>query len=489
MTDRLHSLLALLDSDDVRERIRAMIDELGGIDSLDADQLVADVNARLHGIAQSLRDVCFEDDTTEAMTMLPWIWLELRFEWMRYNLQMQYQTMLQGIASPLLMARGAALSYVLEAVELHLDAESAFLVQKIAADPSGAARGAIERTDRLFALMAAAGAGGREAVESLLVAQDQIARHTDSLPVRQEMSKAISSVIEKVGGALRVSVIDFAHALEGRIIRHLGNAPVRVTLSQESPDYDLQIPSAVANALLEASGEWMSAIGASSLRTSAEERIAAGRPAHVTLRASLRRDGDRVELTLIDDADGIVDYMPNWRAWPIRDLRLDLEQRAGEGSVMTFRCDVASVTEYIMLRVGGSDDDAVVGVPMRIVGHIEQRDASALALQGDRLICRQHGGTVRLLDLGQLMFADPVDSADATYVHVRPDGESGETFALRVRGVEGICRGSVKSMPGMLADAPLRGFVQADRRIVGVVDFDRLLGREDQQSRWHRRVA
>lgn len=489
MTDRLPALLDLLDSADVRDRIRMMIEDLGGVSDTDAEAIVEHTDARLHGIAESLRDVCFDDDTSEAHNMLPWIWLELRFEWMRYNLQMQYQTILLGTANPALMARGAALSYLLEAVELHLDAESAFLVQKIAADPAGAARGAIERTDRLFSLMASASAGGRDAVESLLVAQDQIARHTDSQPVRQEMSKAISAVIEKVGGALRVSVVDFAHAFEGVLIRQLGQAPVRVALSQESPDYNLTIPSAVANALLKASAEWMDAIAHSSLHQSAQARMDAGLPAHVTLRVSLKRTGDRVELTLADDADGTVDYHPNWRAWPIRDLKLQLSQIPGTGSTMTFRCDVASVTEYLMLRVGLNELDAVVGIPMRLVGHIERRDQSAIALQGERLISRQHGGTLRLIDLGDSLFHAPIAPDEATYVHVRPDGDEGEVLALRVRGVEGVCRGSLKSMPALLEDAPLRGFVQADRRIVGIVDFDRLLERDDDAQRWTLMVA
>lgn len=489
MPDRLPALLELLDSPDVRQRIQAMIEELGGIEPPDAAELVATMDRRLHGIAESLRDVCFDDDTSEATNMLPWIWLELRFEWMRYNLQMQYQTILQGIAHPLLMARGAALSFILEAVEHHLDAESVFLVQKIAADPAGAARGAIERTDRLFALMAAASAGGRDAVETLLTAQDQIARHTDSQPVRQEMSKAISTVIEKVGGALRVSVVDFTHALEGTLIRHLGQARVRVALSQESPDYNLNIPSAVANALLKAAGEWMDAMAATSLHMGADERIANGRPAHVTLRVALRRTGDRVELEMKDDADGTVTYHPNWRVWPIRDLKLQLTQQPGEGSTMVFRCDVASVTEYLMLRVGVSDTDAVIGVPMRLVGHIEQRDRSALAMQGERLISRQHGGTMRLIDLGDAMFGAAIDASEATYVHIRPDGDEGESVALRVIAVDGVCRGSIKAMPDMLAEAPLRGFVQADRRIVGIIDLDRLLGREDDEARWERMAA
>lgn len=489
MSDHLPALLELLDSADVRDRIRLMIEQLGGVSDTDAEAIVEHTDARLHGIAESLRDVCFDDDTTEAHNMLPWIWLELRFEWMRYNLQMQYQTILLGTANPALMARGAALSYLLEAVELHLDAESAFLVQKIAADPAGAARGAIERTDRLFSLMASASAGGRDAVESLLIAQDQIARHTDSQPVRQEMSKAISAVIEKVGSALRVSVVDFSHAFEGVLIRELGQAPVRVALSQESPDYNLVIPSAVANALLKASAEWMVAIGNSSLQRSAQERMAAGLPAHVTLRVSLKRVGDRVELILSDDADGTVDYHPNWRAWPIRDLKLSLQQTPGTGSTMTFRCDVASVTEYLMVRVGPEEQDAIVGIPMRIVGHIERRDSTAIAMQGKRLISRQHGGTLQLLDLGASMFNEPIAIDEATYVHVRPDGDEGEAIALRVRGIEGVCRGSLKSVPEMLQSAPLRGFVQADRRIVGVIDFDQLLERDTDALRWSTMLA
>ncbi len=477
MSDQLKALMNLLDGEDLRVRIHDMVHHLEGIDETDSRELTASMDVRLRGIAASLRDVCFDDDMTEASSMLPWIWIELRFEWMRYNIQMQYQTMLSGIAHPVLMARGAALSSILDAVESHMDAESAFLVQKIAADPAGTARGAIERTDRLFALMAAASAGGRDAVESLMIAQDQISRHTDSTPVRHEMSKAISSVIEKIGAALRVSVLDFSHALEGLLIRQLGQASVRVTLSQESPDYALTIPSAVANALLKASEQWMQAIASSSLaHQSADTRILSGQAAYVTVRAALRSVGERIELSLADDADGTVTFHPDHRRWPIRDLKIAVQQTSGVGSIVTFGCDVTTFAEYMTLRVGNDPNDALIGIPMRLVDHIELRDASAIAVRGTRLIHRQHGGTLRLIDLGDAMFQSPIPVEDATYVLIQPESNGGETLALRVRGVEGTCRGSLKSMPDLLADAPLRGFVQADRRIVGIIDFDRLLG-------------
>lgn len=479
MADRLPELLDLLDSQGVRDRIRFMIDELGGVSATDTDAIIVSINARLNGIAESLRDVVFDDDTTEAYTMLPWIWLELRFEWMRYNMQMQYQTVTQGIAAPALMARGAALSFVLEAVELHLSAESAFLVQKIAADPAGTARGAIERTERLFALLATASAGGRAAVDSLLMAQDQITRHTNSAPVRQELNKAVSAVIESLGGALRVSHDDFSHALEGVFIRELGQAAVHVALALPSPDYSLTVPSAVANALIKGAADWMRALGSTSLVTSAEARLAGGRPAHVTLTAVLRRDGDRVALVMSDDGDGIVDYRPDWRRWPIRDLKLSLAQRPGEGSTLTMGCDVTSISEYMMLRVGSDAHDAIIGVPVSMVDHIEQRDAAALAVQGSRLVDRNSGSTMQLIDLGASLFREAIPSSLATYVLVRPDGPHQPAVALRVRGVEGVCRGSVKHLPEIFTDSPLRGFVQYDHHLISILDFNRLLQREE----------
>jgi chemotaxis signal transduction protein len=482
MAASLQELIDQLEGADVRERVARMIDELGCVNATDAEMLMDSLDARLCGIASSLRDVIYEDDTTEALSMLPWLWLELRFEWMRYNMQMQYQTMLRGTAEPTLMARGAALSYVLEMIEFYLDADSASIVAKIAADPAGVAHSSIERTERLFQLMSAASAGGREAVEVLLLAQDQIARHTDSVLVRDEFSKAIGAVIERIGGALRVSAVDFAHAIEGMMAQHFRTASVRVVVEDGSPDKALMIPSAVANGLLKAAGDWMVALRETSMKQDARTRIAAARPAYVTVRATLTRDGNRVTLIIEDDADGTVDYRPSWRVWPIRDFKLHLKQTEGGGSAIRYSCEVTSITDYMMLRVGPEVGDALIGVPLRMVEHLEQRDASALALQGTRIVRRNDGGTVQLIDLGASLFRTAIPTDDATYVLVRPDGEEGDVLALRVRSVDGICRGSLKSMPGVLAEAPLRGFVQADRQIVGVLDFDLLLDRHEHEA-------
>ena len=479
MSDRLFDLLALLDSAQIRENIRQMIKDLGCLSDEDSRALEVAMQARVLGIAESLRDVCIEDDTTEALAMIPSIWLELRFEWMRYNMQMQYQTLLRGTADPLLMARGAALSYLLGEVEFHLDAEAAFIVNKIAADPTAAARGAIDRTDRLFSILSSASAGGRDAVEALLLAQHQITKHTDSVPVRTELRKVISIVMDRIGRALLVTVDDFMNALEGTLIRHLGDAPVRVVLQGASPNGSLCVPSAVANGLLSAAGHWMVALRRTSMSLDARGRLAAGRPPYVTLTATLQQIGDCVELILADDADGAVEYSPEWNSWYIRDFKLHLTQVADVGSSIVFSCNVTSISEYVMVRVGARDDEAFIGIPLQMVDHIEQRDENAVAVHGTRLIDRTTGGTVPLIDLGNALFGAAISAVEGTYVHIRleaMDSCPGGVVAVRVRSVEGICRGTVRSVHEMLSQSPLRGFVQSDSHLIAIVDFDRLLG-------------
>ena len=86
---------------------------------------------------------------------------------------------------------------------------------------------------------------------------------------------------------------------------------------------------------------------------------------------------------------------------------------------------------------------------------------------------------MHLIDLGASPFREAIPSSLATYVLVHPDGPLQPAVALRVRGVEGVCRGSVKHLPEIFTDSPLRCFVQYDHHLVSILDFDRLLQREE----------
>ena len=471
MSARVLAFFDLLDGSDVRDRIRQMIVDMGTVSEQDMDALCNSVDQRLRSMRASLHDVCYEDDMSEAEGMLPWIWLEMRFEWMRYNAQMQYQTVMLGTANPELMARGAALSSLIEGVERQLDATQLYTVMRIAADPAGVALAAVARTERLFSVMANASLGGREAVESLLTAQEKMARLNKAGPVRQEMTDAIGTVMQKVGDALRVTSEDFNLALQGVMLAELGQAPMLSVLVDANNHAECLLSSEVAIGLLRAAREWMAAMRDTSMMMHADERISLGRPSFVTIAWTIRNTPDQVILELVDDADGTVHFMPATAEWPIQDLRFEARHEPGHGSTVTIHCDVSSLAEYLMLRVGAEEHDALVCVPSLLVLNIEQRDRSALAVRGTHLINRLHGGAHPLIDLGDELFDMPIDASEATYVHVRSGDDAGEILAMRVRGVQGICRGSMKSVPKALQTPLVRGFIVTADNMVAVLDI------------------
>ena len=477
MSQRVMALLELLDGVGVRDRIRQMIVEFGCVTPEDTETLCTSIDRRLRGIRASLHDVCMDGDTSEAEAMLLWICLEMRMEWMRYNSQMQYQTVMQGSADPVLMARGAALSFLLEALDRKLDATQLYTVSRIAEDPQGVALAAVSRTDRLFSVMARASRGGREAVDSLLAAQDKITRSAKSGPVQHDLTEAIGTVMQTVGDALRVTSEDFSHALQGVLLRELGHAPVLVLLENVSRQADAQLPSAVAIGLLGAAGTWMAALSATSLQMSADARISAGRPAFVTLAWNLSEDGDQVALELRDDADGTVSFKTNSQDWPIRDLVLHVVQQPGHGSTLRISCQVTTIADYLLLRVGRGEHDVLIGVPSQTIMHIEQRDGSAVAVGGTTLIDRLDGGAHALVDLGEMLFDSPVEPDGATYVLVRHGEGPNSSIAFRVRGVHGIRRGTMKPVPSALKGAPVRGFVVTGHDITAVLDVASIVQR------------
>jgi hypothetical protein len=333
--------------------------------------------------------------------------------------------------------------------------------------------------------MAGASLGGREAVESLLTAQEKMARLNKAGPVRQEMTEAIGAVMQKVGDALRVTSEDFSHALQGVLLRELGQAPV-LTILRDSNAYEpTRLPSAVAIGLLRAATEWMAAIRDTSMTTLSDERISLDRPAYVTISWTLRSENDQVILELADDADGTVHFAPESTDWPVQDLHLQAHQERGVGSTLRIRCDVTTLAEYLMLRVGSEANDVLVCVPSLSVVNIEQRDVSALAVRGTHLINRLHGGAHPLIDLGGVLFDAPIDATEATYVHVRTGDGPDDVLVMRVRGVQGICRGSMKAVPLGLKSPVVRGFIMTGEHVVAVLDIAEAL----EQSRLQTAVA
>lgn len=470
---RLAQVRALIDVGARRAQALQMLEELGASQDAAACAQLELLLAQLADLDAALHDMCPEGDEYELTAGLPQAWLELRFCWTRWNLRLQYQTMTLGTANAGLMVGGAVLGELLEALERCLDAESLLLVHKIAEDPFGTARGSAQRTERLFERMTSASDGGNRAVEAMLLMQDQILRLVDTAPVRRELDKAIETVVDEIGNGLLLSGEDLAPALEAVILRTLGTAAVRVVPQVHGVVHAVHLPPDVASLLLESIEEWLRQLGAQALTRTPAQRVAAGCASYVTIDFQLVVEGDDVVLTIRDDADGMVHYARHNRADALRNLRVQVTPIAGGGNTLELRCSLRRVNDYLVIRAVEGDHDGMFAVPLRAVESIEHRPATDLCVQGTRIMTREGTGTIRVVDIGDALFAHGAPAGEsASYVVVHT--EQGPRLALRVHSVEGIRRGSLRSVPDGLEQAHLRGFIQSEHQVIGVVDLQRL---------------
>jgi chemotaxis protein histidine kinase CheA len=207
-----------------------------------------------------------------------------------------------------------------------------------------------------------------------------------------------------------------------------------------------------------------------SLARSTEQRIADQKSAFVTLNVQIGLDANDVILTFSDDGDGNVVYARKQRSDAIRNVRLNLVQTAGSGSRLEVRCSLRKVNDYLVVRSIDNSADGWLAVPMRSVQAIEQRSADHLRVRGSVLTARDDGGAIPVADIGSLLFdVNNVQGQEGIYVMVQP--ERGNRMALRVSGIEGTRRAALRAVPEGLQATRLRGFIQSDGRVVGVLDI------------------
>ena len=469
MSKQLEKVLAALDAGALRQQAEAMLADMGASEPGARRQLADHYLAHIEGVAQALRDVCPDDDDYELPQTLANAWLELRLIWNRCNQQMQYQNMQDG-ASPGLMAAGALLGQLLETLRQFLDTESLLMVEKIGTDPYGTARRAAEQNTRLFERMSSASDGGNRAVEALLMAQDQMHHQLEAPETRRTLDTAVEAVVEEIERALVLTGEDIGAALEARLLKAVDGASVRVLPQLHGFDANISLPPDVGRLLVDLSVEWALALKALSLARSTEQRIADQKSAFVTLNVQIGLDANDVILTFSDDGDGNVVYARNQRSDAIRNVRLNLVQTAGSGSRLEVRCSLRKVNDYLVVRSIDDSADGWLAVPMRSVQAIEQRSADHLRVRGSVLTARDGSEPIPVADAGSLLFSvNNVRGQEDIYVVVQPD--RGGRMALRVSGIEGTRRAALRAVPEGLQATRLRGFIQSDGRVVGVLDI------------------
>jgi hypothetical protein len=91
------------------------------------------------------------EDEAELYRSVAFLWLELKFEWVRFNQVMQYQTVRDGQASPLVFAKGSACADVLAKAEAVLSPRDVSTLTDISAEPLRFGRPDLDRIRRFLA--------------------------------------------------------------------------------------------------------------------------------------------------------------------------------------------------------------------------------------------------------------------------------------------------------------------------------------------------
>lgn len=449
-----------------------MLADMGVSEPGEPRQLADHYLAHIEGVAQALRDVCPDGDTYELPQTLASAWLELRLIWNRCNQQMQYQNMQNG-ASPGLMAAGALLGQLLENLRQFLDVDSLLLVEKVGTDLYETARRTGEQNNRLLERMSSASDGANRAVEALLMALDQIQQQLEAPEARRGLDKAVEVVVEEIERALVLTGEDIGAALEARLLKTLDGAALRVLPRLQGFDCKTCIPPDVARLFVDLGEEWAQALKANSLTRTADQRMADQQPAFVTLDVQIRLEASDVILTFKDDGDGTTVYERKQSSDAIRNVRLNLEQTPSRGSRLEVRCSLRKVNDYLLVRSIDESADDWLAVPMSSVESIEQRSADHLRVRGSVLTPRDGCDAIPVADAGHLLFnVNNISRQDDVYVIVQID--SGRRMALRVSSIEGTRRAALHAVPKGLHSTRLRGFIQSERRVIGVLDLAEL---------------
>jgi len=431
---------------------------------------------RTASIVTSLRDVVMEGDETEAVMMLPGIFLELRFEWSRYNVQIQYQNILRGNADPLLLGRGTVVSMFVRAVEFALTAEHAFWVNRIAADPitSVAARG--DTVKRLLALALSA----RETQKRSLECLEDLGKAVIAGTVSHGMTIAIERAKEQtVAGSDKAIVIrpsEIHDILELLIVEKLAGRQLRVVVNQGDVDARVDVLPEVVFALREVVAKWLETLLEQSVEGSATERESLGKSAHLNLRWNLRIVHTRLFFSLEDDGRGtaptIAAELPDPAVWAHLRLRIASEQTPGQGGKIMVTCEASSFSSFLICGLKFANQTSSLHIAVVTTSVLSVLSRVHRVVTSMPLMRMPDGSLIPIVDLCEAWPTLDLSPAQDSSVFLVLATERFGSIALRVDDIPEAVRAAVLTNPSHSHDVV--GFVSLKEGLAIVVDPDRL---------------
>jgi len=401
------------------------------------------------------------------------VFLELRFEWNRYNAQMQYQTMLQGAANPELMLKGAAMTFLIDVIEAHLAADVAFWVTRIAADPIGSVSARGLTVGRLLSLACDARISQRMALENLNDVSKGIEK-TDALgAVGAAIDRAAELMVSESDRLVSLRCSELQDIFELLLVEKMSGRRIPAMFHADSVDPELTLLPEVVTALRSIVADWLEQIFEQSLETTVDERAASGKSFILNLKWSLSFSEKRLRFELKDDGLGARLRLPVARGFAHLRLICQAKFDSGRGGHLSVVCEASNFSSFMLCSM-----ESRVGPPLLLAFFISsvvsilppsQRISSYLPL-----LSLANGVHVPIVELKQLWpnldLATPGLQSQYLVLRTARHGE----IALRVDAIPGQIRGVILANQEVLSAGEVVGYLATPQGLALVIDPEQM---------------
>lgn len=468
----LSSLISELESSKCKSDFEEM-KKLTNLNQEEAAKLDTYFYYKISSLIESAKDITIDQDESELIRILPHLWIEYRMEWIRYNTQMQYQTVMQGKAQPLLAARGAALSYLLSLFEKHMSMEEIYWCTKLAADPMNLLRGRSVMAQRVVDMAYASGQVGQDIVENLIQLRETLSSEKISVQGLRGLDKVLHGVEELISSSTALGVSDLQESLEMVMSKNLSDSPIPLVISKLEADENTLIPAITIAGINDLFASWLTDLIKNSAESSIDERRGLGKTDHMNIGWRMKElSGGRILIEIENDGKG-TSSLNDFSKFPT-DWQIEQRVIPGSGSKIIVNFKGTQLANMIVFCIKNKNQqfrfallsNVVIEIfgESRIQDYVVQGTMSCVSLKGS-------DGAFPLVNLSEILFGGD-DISTGKNIFVRVSDSENRSLVIKAGDVEVIVRDSLKSGPKVLHF--IQGYFMMNGSVVSVIDVAKL---------------
>lgn len=471
--DKAENLVAKLESQELSERFMTMLSEQEGLSPEGKTEVESFFKNRIGSIVSSIRDIVINGDEDEMVDVLNLVWLECRIEWNRYNSQMQYQTFINGQAHPTLMAKGACLSGIVEAIESELDSQSLYWVIKLAGGPVDAVSYRLAQTKKLIEKTSSYGEISQKFIKSQIEVLELLKKTNVEQEIIDKLEETIHMNIETIEESGTLELADFSDGIEGAVVKGMKNSSLQFQVNNDQKGLEKGISPKVANVIEGIVSEYIQSITLESLEASAKERE--GKATFVNFDWEILPQGDLIKFVIKDDGLGKSTWQSSVKEFGNLKFDYSLENNEGNGSCLTLLFSEFSVQNFLVFSL--SEGGNRFAIPASRTIQLIRDGQTPFSAQGGE------GESVRFLKWPKVLAEKEGNFANDIIFQT----ENGAYYALPCAQFHGFCQTKMNSLPPKVMERHLYlGSLQQDDHIVKVFNTETLAGEFDADEREHK---